>query len=89
MQRTLKREFKELEVVEREAIAANCRTTCCEIAPYLLRRVGPGKDMPLLKLLGDRCRVNLQRRFDVGKSGGIPFEGEHAARPGEMMRWQN
>jgi len=30
MQRTLKREFKELEVVEREAIAANCRTTCCE-----------------------------------------------------------
>jgi len=28
MQRTLKREFKELEVVEREAIAATCRTTC-------------------------------------------------------------
>jgi len=25
MQRTLKREFKELEVVEREAIAANCK----------------------------------------------------------------
>jgi len=32
MQRTLKREFKELEVVEREAIAANCkRMTCSEI----------------------------------------------------------
>jgi hypothetical protein len=36
MQRTLKREFKELEVVEREAIAANCRTTCYEIASSLL-----------------------------------------------------
>jgi len=31
MQRTLKREFKELEVVEREAIAANCGTTGVEI----------------------------------------------------------
>jgi len=42
MQRTLKREFKELEVVEREAVAANCETTCCEIASYLPRRAGPG-----------------------------------------------
>jgi len=41
MQRTLKREFKELEVVEREAIAANCGTTCCEIASRLPRRAGP------------------------------------------------
>jgi len=37
MQRTLKREFKELEVVEREAIAANCRTTYCEIVSYLMQ----------------------------------------------------
>lgn len=36
MQRTLKREFKELEVVEREAIAVKCRTTCCEIVLHLL-----------------------------------------------------
>jgi hypothetical protein len=41
MQRTLKREFKELEVVEREAVAANCETTCCEIASHLPRRAGP------------------------------------------------
>jgi len=41
MQRTLKREFKELEVVEREAIAANCRTTCYEIASYLLHYMMP------------------------------------------------
>ena len=39
MQRTLKREFKELEVVEREAIAANCRMTYYEIAPYLLHYI--------------------------------------------------
>jgi len=37
MQSTLKREFKELEVVEREAIAATSRTTGYEIASYLQR----------------------------------------------------
>jgi len=36
MQRTLKREFKELEVVEREAIGANSEMTGCETAPSLL-----------------------------------------------------
>ena len=41
MQRTLKREFKELEVVGREAIAANCKTTCCEIVSYLSLRAWP------------------------------------------------
>jgi len=35
MQRTLKREFKELEVVGREAIAVNCRMTYFEIVPHL------------------------------------------------------
>lgn len=39
MQRTLKREFKELEVVEREAIAVNCETTSHEIVPNLPRRI--------------------------------------------------
>jgi len=39
MQRTLKREFKELEVVEREAIAVNCETTSHEIVPNLPRRM--------------------------------------------------
>jgi len=37
MQRTLKREFKELEVVKREAIVINCRTTYYEIASCLLQ----------------------------------------------------
>jgi len=47
MQRTLKREFKELEVVEREAIAANCGTTCGEIAHRLSPTEGPWRDDPL------------------------------------------
>jgi len=49
MQRTLKREFKELEVVEREAIVATCRTTCCEIVPYLQRYRILGVSFPLLQ----------------------------------------
>jgi len=40
MQRTLKREFKELEVVEREAIGANSKKTVCETVPSLMSSVG-------------------------------------------------
>jgi len=48
MQRTLKREFKELEVVGREAIEATCRTAGGEIASGLAQRESnPSTDDPL------------------------------------------
>jgi len=53
MQRTLKREFKELEVVEREANATNCRTTCYENA-FCLPRVCSSRGVPTFNQTEER-----------------------------------